>query len=280
MHIEYITNSEVCEIVRNGLCKLPRDISGVVFVPKCGMVGATAVSQFLGKPLYTVDGVLEGCSVTGEHSTGNNKWLVVLDSLNKETKTAKRAREMLKKKSKDVVFALCVSDETGTSLVDVVLRKASGLVLCESNLFSSDWIGQCVLGIEGVLCERQPVGVLESNGEEYENYVVNAHPFMLPKIPVLALCTNRLIGYSKQTGEWLAKHKVGYNTLWMLDFPDYDTKLQNVGKPVYTNMKTSVYDKYKDALMFVEGNWNEGLGLFKNTGRPVLCMDRNILLQN
>jgi uncharacterized HAD superfamily protein len=280
MHIDYITNSEIFETVRRNLSKLPRGIDGVVFIPKCGMTGAVAVSQFFGKPLYTVDGVMEGNPVYGMKTSKNGRLLVVLDFLGKDTKVLKRANDLLKKTNATVVFALCVGSGVKPSFVDIVLREAGGLAFYESNLFESGWIGQCILGMEGVVCEYPPAGVTESNEEDYTVYVSNAAPLMLPKAPVLAVCTDRLIKYSKQTGEWLAGNKVGYGTLWMLDLPDYETKLSSKRKPVYSDIESGVYEKYKEALLFIEGRWENSLRIFRKTGRPVLCMDRNILLQN
>ena len=279
MGINYVTNSEICEIVGKNLCKIPRDVTGVVAVPQYGMLSASIISRILGKPLYTIESLSEGKPVYGVKKRDENKYLVVFDFVDKNN-VAKKAKTSVKNNTNAVaVYSVCVGCENNVNDFDIVMQHYNEVVLYEPTFFSSSWIEQCILGVEGVLCERPINNVLELNKEEYIKYMENAVPLFVPKSKALALCTNRLLQYAPQTEKWLSEKGIKYNTLWMLDFESTDVKFSKRNSSEYVNMKTIVYEKYKDALLFVESDWEESLRLFNNTGKPVLCMDRNVLLQ-
>ena len=277
--INYVTNSEICEIVKKNLCKLPRDIDGVVAVPQYGMLSASIISNFLEKPLYTVESLADGNPFCGIKKSSGNKYLIVFDFVDKAN-VVKKAKTSIKNNAKiDDLYSVCVGCGNNVNGVDLAFETYNGITLYEPTFFSSSWVEQCIFGIEGVLCERPANEVSERNEELYLNYITNATPCFLPKSKVLALCTNRLLLYAKQTEKWLNENNVKYGTLWMLDFESVDSKFMKRNSSEYLNMKTVVYEKYKDALLFVESDWEESLRLFNNTGKPVLCMDRNVLLQ-
>ena len=59
MHINWVTNAQLCDIVRENLWKVPRDVDGIICVPRGGLFVGSIIAEFLHKPLYTPNSFLE-----------------------------------------------------------------------------------------------------------------------------------------------------------------------------------------------------------------------------
>jgi uncharacterized HAD superfamily protein len=136
-----------------------------------------------------------------------------------------------------------------------------------------------IFDIDGVLCKDPEYGV-DLDEEKYVEHIRTVQALIPLQFPVKAICTHRLGKYYEPTREWLSKNGIGYNMIYMLDYPTIEDKIKNANNPVYINMKSNVYNLYPDAILFVESNYNEAMEIYQNTHRPVLCTDANIILQD
>lgn len=278
--IKYVTNADVCDIVRNGIPRIPREIDGVVGLLPGGMLAASVVSCALGKPLYSAGDFTEG---TGTHPDrlprvfrGESRGRYLAVFLSPDNEGFDRVSAAASAAGAGVVTAVVCGN---AGCADIVLSGDSGITVFEADFFRSRWVSECVFAIDGVLCE-DPGLSMESDEETYTGFVKTAVPLVSMRHSAKALCTSRLLKYSAQTKEWLLGNGFSYGMMWMLDFKDYAEKLSKLDKPEYLGMKTKVYEKYPEALMFVEGRWGDALRIYKDTRRPVLCTGRNILLQD
>ena len=286
MRINYVTNAELCEIIRENLYKIPHDIDGVICIPRGGLFVGCVVAEFLHKPIYTIDTFLAGFSlghgacVDDFPIAENKKYVVIDDSTTSAANSMRVARKRLSETNASFVYVACVCDSDTQENVDIVLSSIPQFRLFELNLFRSAWVRHFIFDIDGVLCKDPDYGI-DMNEEAYIQHMLTAPPKFLPQYRVMALCTHRLLKYAKYTEEWLKSNSVEYGTLWMLDFESMEEKVSKLNTNEYLNMKSDTYKKYgSEVLLFVESNWDESVRIYNNTHKPVLCTDKNILLQD
>lgn len=135
------------------------------------------------------------------------------------------------------------------------------------------------MDIDGILC-KDPIWGTDLDETKYINHILNAPPLMQLKQTAMALCTHRIIKYSKETTQWLKKNNIEYNKLYMLGFGSMQEKIKNMNSKSYLNMKSTVYYNHPEAKLFIESDWIEAQRIYNNLHRPVLCLDKNILLQD
>lgn len=285
MHINYVTNAELCNIVRQNLYKIPHEIDGVICLPRGGLFIGTIIAEYFHKPMYTLDTFINGHSSlgfgkveNGIRSTSYRRYIVVDDSVN-TGETFNKARLQLKDYPYDFVYVACISANNEHQFVDVVMSCVPEFRLFELNFFRSTWVYSCIFDIDGVLCVDPEYGI-DLDEEKYLDHIRNAKPLIPLQYPVKALCTTRITKYLKPTEEWLASHGIQYEMLYMLSFNSIEEKINNMNQEPWKDMKSKVSNMYPDALLFVESNYDEALAIYQNTHRPVLCVGTNTLIQD
>lgn len=289
MHINYVTNADLCNEIRKNLWKIPHDISGVICIPRGGLFCGSVIAEFLHVPIYTVDSFLEGkdlgMGLARENmSVKMGKWLVVDDSV--ATGKALTDAYYRLKGYGDFIFCAVVAD---MGMQGYWQHVPDVIVLCdiweprvfELNLFRTVWITKSILDIDGVLCKNPQWG-LDENEELYIEHIKNADPLMPLTYPALALCTSRLSKYCEETKTWLVKNNIQYQMLYMSDIPSREERMNLIRDPIVTDMKARVYSSYHqdDAALFIESSYSEASHIFSITKRPVLCLDTNTLIQD
>ena len=285
MVINYVTNAELCNIVRNNLHKIPHDIDGVIGIPRGGMFIATIISEYFNIPLYSVESFLFGSSIgSGEagktmKKSSHGKYLVVDDSAS-SGKSFKNIRAIFAERSEKFVYVAAVCDDRkNLDCVDIVLSYVRELRIFELNLFRIPFIRSSIIDFDGVLCENPPKDI-DKDEEKYIEFMKTAKPMFPLCYPPLAICTGRLLKYSKETISWLRERGISYGKLYMLDIPSIEEKLEKMNTPSVKNMKATVYKKHKEAALFIESDKIEAMHIYNCTGRPVLCIGNNTLYQN
>lgn len=285
MHINYVTNAEICEIIRTNLYKIPHDIDGIICVPRGGLFVGTIMAGFLHKPVYTPESWLEsrqlgnGKCETGLPNSCTGHYIVVDDSVS-SGESFRKIREKIDVPWWRLTYVAVVGAEEHMPYTDIVMKVIPEFRLFELNFFRSSWVHSCIFDIDGLLCE-DPTPNLDADEEAYIKHIgETARPLLPLQFPAMALCTHRLLKYAEPTQAWLQEHNIQYEMLHMLAFSSREEKLQKINSYEFLNMKTDVYQMYPNALLFVESNWEEAQRIYENTHRPVLCTDKNILLQD
>lgn len=283
-HINYVTNEELCTIIRQNLYKIPHDIDGVICIPRGGLFVGTIIAEFLHKPVYTIETFLcNNVEIKLERErnipkTNFNHYIVVDDSIS-SGKSFETVHKQLNSLPYRFSYIACVGAKEDMPNCDIILSVVPEFRLFELNFFHTSWTRQCIFDIDGVLCPNPGYGV-DLNENEYIEHLINVKPLIPIRFGVKALCTHRLSKYYDITSKWLNNHNITYEMLYMLDFNSTEEKLRNLNSDTFRLMKTIVYNEYPDALMFVESDYNEAVSIYENTHRPVLCTDKNILLQD
>lgn len=283
-HINYVTNAELCDIIRQNLYKIPHEIDGVICIPRGGLFVGAMVAEFLHKPMYTVESFINqktiGCGSVecGIPETNFKRYIVIDDSVS-SGKSFHQAHEQLKNFPYEFIYVACIGKESQTPNTDIILYIVPEFRLFEFNFFRSSWVRHCIFDIDGVLCPNPEPGI-DLSEEKYLDHLNNVKPLILPQFSVKALCTHRLKQYYEPTAKWLERHGINYDMLYMLSFDSIEEKIRNLNSDIFRLMKTDVYQCYPEALLFVESDYNEAMTIYQNTHRPVLCTDRNIILQD
>ena len=229
--MRYVTISELRDIIRRNLWKIPHDIDLVVGVPRSGMLPASMIALYLNKRLTDLDSFLEGrvmsCGNTGWwHDDGKpfSKILIVDDSI-QFGRAIRDTKEKINKLSVDYkyVYLTPIASIEGGKMVDLFFEIIEGQRIIEWNLFHHPILQNSCMDIYGVLCKDPEE---DDDGEIYRSFLQTAMPLYIPSRIVDTLISCRLEKYRSFTQDWLAKNGIKYNNLIMLDMPDRTSRIK------------------------------------------------------
>lgn len=284
----YVTYEDLCRDIRNNLPKIPRDVAGVLGIPRSGMLPATMIAEYLNVGLSTPDSVIAAGSVTRallEHGgrrlrgAGSRTLLVVDDTCYHGNSISKAMR-----KFKHPAFAGCefiflvvyLEGPGDTVTPDVWLRDVRepakngpfGFAVYEWNLFAhGNLTRRTLFDLDGVFCLEPPD---ERNEEAYLQYIKNPIPLYIPTGDLISICTFRLEKYRQETLDFLHGIGAAHVNLYMYPAQSY-VERQGVAPWQY---KADMYmDDYW--LLFVESEDYQARKIHGLTGKPVVCIESN-----
>lgn len=274
----------VCD-VKNNLFKISGlDFDLVVGIPRSGMIPAYLISAYLNLDCTDVDSLIEN-RLLQKGITRNtkgkliyphdaNKILLVDDSIysgeSLKSKLSKLPSDLMARTQKLAIYA---SPESLTKL-DIWFQVIDGLKLFEWGIYHNNIIHKTCLDLDGVIC-KDPLPEDNDDGEKYLNFIRNAEPKFIPTGEVYAIVTNRLEKYRFETEKWLAKNYVKYRRLIMLDL---QTKEERLKIDAGVEHKGSFF-KRSEAVLFIESSYNQALSIAKESGKPVYCVDKNLMVK-
>lgn len=244
------------------IAKLPHDISGIVGIPRSGMIPAAILATMLQLPLYTLrDGDIE---LVGHGSRGRNLGfagadngpLLVVDDTVYGGDAMRSARAALK--SRNVKFAAVYVRPEMSKVVDFYGRTLPNPHLLEWNLFNNGpFVGRAsdsalrggvALDFDGIICH-------DFTGD----------PYRLPRsLPVKLIITNRLEKDRAATEAWLHKWGVRCDKMIMQPVDDPSRRLP-------TSEHKAKHFKESRCSLFIESDPVEAELIFKHSGKPVVC---------
>ena len=285
----------MCQDIRENLWKIPRDIIGVVGVPRSGMLAATIISEYLNVGLADFNNIITNTDLmaTFRNNHGNrymnpavgNKILVVDDTCFAGSQNLKCRQEIGKVFGQNseyqfIYLVVYMEGDGHVSKPDISLRdvhslaKSSemGIMLYEWNIFNHNpsVMNKMMFDYDGVFCLDPPD---ERKTEAYEKYIENPSPLFLPtrnpetKINVV---TYRLEKYRRQTEEFLIKNGIRNINVTMYDADTYEER-RKVSPEMYKA------NKYLDsnAILFVESDDRQARAIKSLTGKAVYCVSTN-----
>lgn len=285
----YVTLSDMMTSIRKNLYKIPHDLCGVIGIPRSGMIVASVVSELINVPLTDLESFIKDQSLNGGHrlelfKSKDSRKILVCDDTIYSGRAMKEAKAKLSKFESEYDFIYCAAYLEGFSSqeVDFFLEDVSSYsrqdiqVIYEWNIFHHypHIMSRCVFDVDGVFCieDGRPDDSLE---EEYENYIKNATPYIIPKVRVGAICTYRINKYLDITTDWLIKNGIYYDKICMFNADSWRDRNYSGVSP--ENFKANFYRKHPEYLLFIESNDREARRIHEITGKQVLCTDTNIL---
>lgn len=274
------------EDIRSNLHALhAEDIDLVVGVPRSGMIPAYMIGLYLNVDVIDLGGLVNNSELKAGYTRKKktniqrahdaNKILIVDDSICSGLSMAKTIEQI-----PEDIFSKCMtlavySNTSKRNDVDLLFVHLPMPRVFEWNVFHRDLLAASCVDIDGVLC-LDPTEVQNDDDVQYLDFLRNAKPLILPSYKIHSLVTNRLEKYRAETEEWLLSNNIEYENLIMLDLA---SKEERVRLQANTWHKLDYYKKNNSLVFFIESDINQALIIMKGSGKPVYCVDRNVMLQ-
>jgi orotate phosphoribosyltransferase len=257
-------------------------ISGIVGVPRSGMLVSSICATSLNLPLYTLSqGKIVPCNSISEFGGGrmsghvpNSGKLLVLDDTVFGGGTLEKTKTSI---GNDYYYGALYAKPDLIEKVDIFGKELEKPHLLEWHFFNSSHVKKTLFDLDGVFSPNVPMSCFADN-DKYEEYLSNVEPFYhrLPKTHKLkAIVTGRLDKFRKITEEWLEKYNIEYEDLIM--FPTEKEKqrdanhVQEVGQ-----YKADVYKK-SNAEFFMESEKSEGVVIRDVSKRLVILPNQGLV---
>lgn len=253
--------------------RLDPAITEVVGVPRSGVMAASMLALHRHLPFTDLPGFLHGLEPWHGHrrvqSADRRVVLVVDDSVNTGRELA-RVRAAIEEAAVGVdriIYGAVYATGEGAALVDSYAELVEQPRVWEWNLLHHFGVlDSACMDIDGVLCP-DPTAEQNDDGEAYLDFLANAPLVYHPSWKVDALVTSRLEKYRDVTVDWLARNKVRYRHLHMLDLPSAEERRRRGAHAIF---KAEVYAA-TDNAMFIESEPRQARQINQLTGRAVFC---------
>lgn len=283
--MNYKSFNNLSEDIKSNLYKIHSgNYDLVVGIPRSGMFPAYLIGLYLNVHVTDFDGYINNRPLsTGqtrqprtklETAQDANRVLIVDDSITSGLSLANTMNQLPRHLVCNVTTCAIYSDKQNRNDVDLILQIVRHPRVFEWNIFHRDLLANACVDIDGVLCV-DPSAEENDDGAKYKNFLINAAPYMIPTHRINSIVTNRLEKYRPQTEAWLNKYGIEYDNLIMLDLPDKETR-QKIG--AYARHKAIYFEKQKQLDIFIESERSQAEGIMQATGKPVYCVDDNLML--
>lgn len=284
--MEYRTVAQLDDAVVSWLADLPRDIDIVAGIPRSGLLVANLLALHLNVPMTDVAGLIEGRVIqSGARFKGADPRqflskprhvLVVDDSIcsgsaMQKVKASLAAAALPHRVSYAAVYMAPEARLDGH--VDLYREIVPMPRVFEWNLMHGTVLTNSCMDIDGVLC-LDPTDEQNDDGPEYLTFLRDTPALLLPTAPVGWLVTSRLEKYRAQTVEWLARHKVQYGDLRMMQYPDMAARR---AARAYARFKSEIYLE-TGAWLFIESDAALAVQIAQLSGRSVFCTETREML--
>lgn len=284
--MEYRTVAQLDDAVVSWLADLPRDIDVVAGIPRSGLLVANLLALHLNVPMTDVAGLIEGRVIqSGARFKGADPRqflskprhvLVVDDSIcsgsaMQKVKASLAAAALPHRVSYAAVYMAPEARLDGH--VDLYREIVPMPRVFEWNLMHGTVLTNSCMDIDGVLC-LDPTDEQNDDGPEYLTFLRDTPALLLPTAPVGWLVTSRLEKYRAQTVEWLARHKVQYGELRMMQYPDMAARR---AARAYARFKSEIYLE-TGAWLFIESDAALAVQIAQLSGRSVFCTETREML--
>lgn len=276
--MHYRSISDLNGDVVNWITRLPRDLDLIVGIPRSGLLVANLLAVHLNLPLTDLDGLIEGRVIAGGGRLNRPAVLpsddplkvLVVDDIVWTGAQVRKAKERIDEARlpHKVEFGVVYVQPYSADLVDYYHEKLPGNRLFEWALLHNQYLTDACMDIDGILCRDTRPGE-DDDGPAYRRFLSTVEPAYIPSWPVGWLVTSRLEKYRDLTEEWLARHRVPYGELIMLDLPTARERERTQASPKF---KAMTY-RLTGAKVFFESSLPEAVAIAGLSGRPVYAMD-------
>jgi hypoxanthine phosphoribosyltransferase len=189
----------------------------VVGLPRSGMVPATLIATMHRTPLADLHTYLRGHQ-WGLHGTleplpPSPLRVLLVDDTVRVGSTMNNAAAQIRRTDHITRFAVWESDKT-TKHHDFAAGRILDPRVFPWNLWRNRTLARAAIDLDGVLC-RDPTTAENDRGAQYASFVSTVAPLYRPQYPVLAIVTGRREEYRQATVDWLRRHGIRYQGLYM-----------------------------------------------------------------
>ena len=267
--MNYVSLAQLVEDTKLFITKLPRrDITGVIGIPKSGMIPATIIACELRVPLAPLGGTFWKDAPT------SGTILLVDDSIGTGGQMKKAMKYVELPSGCNLMKAAIYStiDVAGFGgVVDVCHKIIAKPRVFEWNIWNHHKIYYSMVDMDGILCLDPTVP--DDDGPAYEDAIRNAVLLHVPAFELAGVVTGRLERWRGITEEWLAKNGITYRSLHMSPHATARARRQARDVP---SMKAKVYAE-STAKLFIESEDRQARRICAESKRPVLSLPAGII---
>jgi len=263
------------KIILQRLNIIPRDFDLIVGIPRSGMLPANLLALYLNRPYTDIHSFLNGhiykAGARGQFfDIKEFKKILVVDDSIASGSAMDKCRESLKELSADFQIEYCAIYVIPgkEKLVDYYFEIVPLPRYFQWNIFNHTSLEKACFDIDGVLCV-DPTEEQNDDGPIYRDFILNAPPLFIPGSKIGTIVTSRLEKYRKETETWLAKNKIRYNELVLLDLPDKEARMRANS---HAEHKAKTY-KSSEYILFIESSLSQAIEINRITKKPVLCTE-------
>lgn len=269
--INFRSVDDMNKLIKAKLHTIP-NVDCIIGVPRSGMLPATLIALYLGKPLISIEQLgSQSNQFTNRISLNNlviKKALVVDDSCFSGN-AMNKVREYLKPYNNiQFIYSAIYVTSASINKIDLYFDIVEQWRVWEWNIMDHLILESSCVDLDGILCV-DPTYEQNDDGDIYLDFLCNATPKFIPTHKIKAIVTCRLEKYRMETELWLKKHNVKYNKLYMMNLPTMFDR-QRLGH--YGEYKGRVYNQ-TGASLFIESNPKEAEEINLFTGKPVYCLN-------
>jgi uncharacterized HAD superfamily protein/hypoxanthine phosphoribosyltransferase len=284
--MQYRSVSDLNQTIIRNLHKLPRELDLVVGIPRSGLLAANLLSLAANIPMTDLDsfisgktyssGVTKRRAVLDQDMAEARRVLIIDDSINGGNAMAEaRAKVAHLPNSDHYLFAAVYGSYPQHAEADLIFEVVPQPRLFQWNFMHHKFLEESCVDIDGVLCV-DPTHEENDDGIAYQTFLAEAIPLHGPTRKIGYLVTSRLEKYRSLTEAWLARHRIQYGQLVMLDLPS-KAERQRLG--VHGSFKADFY-KSSPATLFIESEDEQAKRIAALSGKPVLCTETHQLYQS
>jgi uncharacterized HAD superfamily protein len=263
------------KIILKRLNIIPRDFDLIVGIPRSGMLPANLLALYLNRPYTDIHSFLNGhiykAGARGQFfDIKEFKKILVVDDSIASGSAMDKCKESLKDLSADFKIEYCAIYiiPGKEKLVDYYFEIVPLPRYFQWNIFNHTSLEKACFDIDGVLCV-DPTEEQNDDGPIYKDFILNAPPLFIPGSKIGTIVTSRLEKYRKETEIWLAKNKIRYNELVLLDLPDKEARMRANS---HAEHKAKTY-KSSEYVLFIESSLSQAIEINRITKKPVLCTE-------
>lgn len=272
----WVNLAELCRDCRDFAHSLPRDIVGVVGVPRSGALAASLVALHLHVHLADADGfartgLLSGAGGRLKKPPPREGTVLLLDDTCRVGKSLGRAARKIRRGRKCGAFHITRGaiyvDAPIPPMVEHCYREVPQPRVFEWNWTAHPDLGNWMLDMDGVICE-DPSFCEVGNETRFAEWLPTASAWWPPRRTVRAIVTNRIEQHRAATLTWLAERGLGCKVLHMR--PE-NTAAERRAAGRHGEWKAEIYKQDKRATLFIESEPRQAEIIYRDTGKQVLC---------
>lgn len=276
--MNYRSFDDLSKTIMKNVSKIPKEIDLIVGVPRSGLLVANQISLLLNKPLTDFEGYFENRLISNGKTKNNVSFiscckeaknvLVMEDSVYSGNSILSCKRRIESEKNENVKYyygAVYVTSEI-RNIVDFYFEIVDTPRVFQWNIFHHEIVKFSCFDMDGVLCV-DPSEKENDDGLNYQSFLMNATPKIIPTQKIGAIVTSRLLKYENETKAWLDSHAVRYNELIMMNV----TFEERRSKGNHAEFKGQFY-KRSNYVLFIESDPNQAIRINQISGKPVFCV--------
>lgn len=273
--INFRSINDLDMLIRSKLSMIP-SVDCIVGIPRSGMLPATLIALYLGKPLIQIEEIEHRIIVqysTRFPLTTKAQHILVVDDSCSSGAAMTKAKSYLEQFANKLTFTYCAVYATqyaiNKGVLDFYFERLEHVRLFEWNILDHNILQRSCVDLDGVLCV-DPTPEENDDGKKYLKFLSDAKPKFIPHYTIKQIVTCRLEKYRSPTIQWLNAHNVKCESLQMMNVNTIAER-HAIG---HANYKANIY-QHSNAELFIESDNKQAEQIHAITGKPVYSVNAN-----